>query len=1110
MAGTVNEAGIFIRAQNLPLMADMQYMEPYSSSALNRKMLGIILPGVFRGFDVKPGAGLNIVISSTADGTGAACIEVGGYQITVQQTADVTVPITKGQTTIVALEANYGQGTLTKQVSAGAALDAARFVTIAQGQPIKANQIEICRVTLSASATSITQDNINMETRTRRRVGPVISDAIDSREQFQVASSNAVRLAIEAGLIEVNKRVLRGEGGLGVDGLTLDQAFDWQNHIFKGGEYVYFNWSQAKGNPALGYPGGYYQIFTLGMSQAGAGLSTVIIRPVNYNQPLAPFLISWTGAPGSRVFKYRAISTSLQDINQVSGVTPNTLNAMCFVGEFAQQNTSSAIVANGYPVAEAGTLRVMAGTYGVMQEYTTFSSTRRFVRGMSSAGVFAGWVEYVRASDLQSAFNAVNIGTNNVPLISNFDWQQFDIKSGGIITAVTSNWKNVPDGLVYTGTWNVAIQCTSSTSSAISLRVIPLTNDKAQLKEYNVTLVGGKGSRTFTVQRTLNDSDTTNSTTDTRTGQLLKVGDFGVGGQGISIADPAINGGTPKKLMELLKAKGSGFYRLNRPAPTGFKQDSPFIFTYSGDTMFTLQVEYSTGIVSATAANNASLTADQVKVNTLYGTENKPSPDDVLSVPQTIRGTISNGGKFASANKTGWWTVAIDNVATVSDIPKKEDGTPVYGYGYLYVHISGSTWIQHYYSHRSEIAHRQDWTAGPKDTVPWVLDYNQSNKPTPADVGALALTGGELSGQLAMKRGAGSVTMRMYCDNSVNDYGALVYKSAYDTLAIGTTSEGAALAGYAAATPVTINLATGRVRVSAGLMVGNALTNDLGNNSIVVGDSDTGLRWNSDGNFDLMANSKVIANINTGGVTLPVNMGLVLGGGSTSYIGGRSRLEVLRNGIVTTDAGFQPMVRQDQSDRKFVIGGLGKNYFGIFMYLNSRKDTDNSFDTAAYLNAAGWYSSNDLSCGGAITAGTTITAGSTIKWGNAGANLANDGNLYGTQFGKLAGGTATADWAGAAISRAYNLANTANIAANAAKTAADTAHSTAAARVDSIKLGAIISRQFWSGNAAALGQGDNAVMVSITFVGGGSNEGTAYFRYLTYTANGKSVTVPKT
>ncbi|HAT3959728.1 TPA: hypothetical protein I9Y37_001866 [Citrobacter freundii] len=390
MAGNINEIGIFTQANNLPLLADLQYLEPYSSGGLNRKMLGIILPGIFRGFDVTPGTGLNILISSKADGTGAACIEVNGYQVTVTQVSDVTLAIPKGQTTIVLLEANYGPSLITKQVSSGATIDAARFVTVAQGQSIKSNQIEICRITLSSNATSITADNIK-DTRTRRRVGPIISDAIDSTEKYQVASSNAIRLALAAAKAESDKKVAKGELGIAADNVPIDTAFDWQTHNFKGGEYVYFNWAQSLNKPPMDYPDGDYQITVTGLSVAG--FASLLIRPINYLQPIAPFLISWTGAPGSRVFKFRAMITSLPDLSQLPGIGPNNLKMPYNVGIYGQSADAGADVNLGYPVAEAGTLTVTPSAWSVQQEYITYSTNRRFVRGMGASGAFQGWKE---------------------------------------------------------------------------------------------------------------------------------------------------------------------------------------------------------------------------------------------------------------------------------------------------------------------------------------------------------------------------------------------------------------------------------------------------------------------------------------------------------------------------------------------------------------------------------------------------------------------------------------------------------------------------------------------------------------------------------------------
>ncbi|MDE9590496.1 hypothetical protein KKJ23_23430, partial [Xenorhabdus bovienii] len=50
-----NESGSF------PLLADIQYLEPYTSSALNRKLKGILRAGIYAGFQPKVGSGLSVI-----------------------------------------------------------------------------------------------------------------------------------------------------------------------------------------------------------------------------------------------------------------------------------------------------------------------------------------------------------------------------------------------------------------------------------------------------------------------------------------------------------------------------------------------------------------------------------------------------------------------------------------------------------------------------------------------------------------------------------------------------------------------------------------------------------------------------------------------------------------------------------------------------------------------------------------------------------------------------------------------------------------------------------------------------------------------------------------
>lgn len=129
------------------------------------------------------------------------------------------------------------------------------------------------------------------------------------------------------------------------------------------------------------------------------------------------------------------------------------------------------------------------------------------------------------------------------------------------------------------------------------------------------------------------------------------------------------------------------------------------------------------------------------------------SADDIGAIPAGVRGVIRDGQTMASANKPGWWQVAVPNPSTVSDFPKYPNGNYLYGYGYVFFENTGNLWIQHYYSHHGVNAKRQEWNTGPTTDVAWVIDYNTANKPTPEDIGALPISGGQLTGGLGLHRG---------------------------------------------------------------------------------------------------------------------------------------------------------------------------------------------------------------------------------------------------------------------------------------------------------------------------------------------------------------------
>lgn len=113
----------------------------------------------------------------------------------------------------------------------------------------------------------------------------------------------------------------------------------------------------------------------------------------------------------------------------------------------------------------------------------------------------------------------------------------------------------------------------------------------------------------------------------TGSGQLMEVGAFGLGGNGISHNDITSNA----DLMRRLKEKGGHFWRSSQKSGTSSNVMShgSGIFSRCGDTSSAINIDYNSGKVVILAANDASLDAGNVKVNTLYGTANKPSKSDV-------------------------------------------------------------------------------------------------------------------------------------------------------------------------------------------------------------------------------------------------------------------------------------------------------------------------------------------------------------------------------------------------------------------------------------------------------------------------------------------------
>ncbi|WP_274728655.1 hypothetical protein [Xenorhabdus bovienii] len=197
MSQVINEAAILSSDRgSLPLLADIQYLEPYTSSALNRKFRGILRAGIYTGFQPKAGTGLSVMITSSSehDGQGAASINVGKNQISIQQVKDVIVPVPASKTSIIALEANFEFGKVTNQVDSSSTLKAAHIVVVDVSRGISGNQLELCRVNVPMDAKAITESMIDTSHRLAQTVGITLSEKIDSNEEGIAANPKAVNV----------------------------------------------------------------------------------------------------------------------------------------------------------------------------------------------------------------------------------------------------------------------------------------------------------------------------------------------------------------------------------------------------------------------------------------------------------------------------------------------------------------------------------------------------------------------------------------------------------------------------------------------------------------------------------------------------------------------------------------------------------------------------------------------------------------------------------------------------------------------------------------------------------------------------------------------------
>ncbi|UTZ44607.1 hypothetical protein [Vibrio campbellii] len=147
---------------SLPLLADIQFLEPFSSEALNRKNLGVIPAAIYRGFDVVI-AGDNAITIGDDSGKNTAIIERDNALISVQGQHPVSIVVPYDMHVSVVIEAVSQHGLVTQQIDTASKIPAAQ-IKILPVSDVEPYHVVICEVMLPAGGV-LTEEMIDKSKR---------------------------------------------------------------------------------------------------------------------------------------------------------------------------------------------------------------------------------------------------------------------------------------------------------------------------------------------------------------------------------------------------------------------------------------------------------------------------------------------------------------------------------------------------------------------------------------------------------------------------------------------------------------------------------------------------------------------------------------------------------------------------------------------------------------------------------------------------------------------------------------------------------------------------------------------------------------------------------
>lgn len=289
MSETINGVSILSAETKRALVADVQFFETYTSAAFNRKMRGIVKPGFYAGFDAVLAGGLKINITSANESgkRGVASVDVGEYQISVQQVEDIGFTLPAGATTRVVLEANYQNGVKTNQVDSNSGIQAARLFLADVSVALAGNQLELCRFTVPAGTVNLTQAMLSKQNRPDKSIGIELSnDAEGSTTEGDAYKAATIAALKRALALSVQARgELPDTANLNKYGPTPDRVGQWSKSTVTGATI------------ANGYPEN-DAIGVVEVSKAGASNGTQRFTLANGNVYTRSLTATWNGVDG--------------------------------------------------------------------------------------------------------------------------------------------------------------------------------------------------------------------------------------------------------------------------------------------------------------------------------------------------------------------------------------------------------------------------------------------------------------------------------------------------------------------------------------------------------------------------------------------------------------------------------------------------------------------------------------------------------------------------------------------------------------------------------------------------------------------------------------------